>query len=326
MTNSSNARSSSFFALILWGLLMLAVLAAGVGAIVAQLGPRFWPLELASHLHVGYLVVLVAAAALFSIGQRWRSALLAVVLAMPSALTLVPAVVAGHPPISDELPRLNVALINVHSSNRSYGRVIGLLREKQPDVVALLEITDAWLDGLKPLHTQYPHRHTEPREDNFGIALFSRRPVHGVRTQVFGQADLPSIVADLPVAGRMVHIVVTHPLPPVRPVSLELRDQQLMQVADYLGKRRRPYLLLGDLNASPWTPVYADLLDAGSLYSTRTGHGLLPTWPSLGPLALTPIDHVLTSEDFVAARVRTGLNVGSDHQPLLVELALRANP
>ena len=76
------------------------------------------------------------------------------------------------------------------SSNSRHDRVVALLRDEQPDVVLLQEFTRAWRRGLAPVHDIYPHRHAFTREDNFGIALFSRHPLESVETRFFGTAEV----------------------------------------------------------------------------------------------------------------------------------------
>ena len=81
-------------------------------------------------------------------------------------------------------------------------------------------------------------------------------------------------------------------------------------------------MVVGDLNTSPWSPVFHDLLRASGLRDGRAGHGIQPTWPSLFPLLWTPIDHCLVSRGLIVQRFQRGPYVGSDHFPLIVDITL----
>ena len=82
-------------------------------------------------------------------------------------------------------------------------------------------------------------------------------------------------------------------------------------------------MVLGDLNTTPWSARYRALLDDAGLEDTRVGYGLQTSWPSFLPAVLRiPIDHVLVTPDLAAAEREVGPEVGSDHLPVWVELAV----
>ena len=101
-----------------------------------------------------------------------------------------------------------------------------------------------------------------------------------------------------------------------------LRDGQLAELATLVGHQRHPVMLLGDLNASPWSYPFRRLLRDTGLLNSMRGWGVQPTWPApLGPLGI-PIDHVLHSEEIRITRRSTGPWIGSDHLPLIIEFAI----
>ena len=100
-----------------------------------------------------------------------------------------------------------------------------------PDFVVLLEVTPWLLDHLADLADRYPYRAAEPREDNFGIALFSRRPFLRADIVQFSAAGLPSIIAGFAADGRRFTLLGTHPLPPVGAGQAQDRNDQLARLA-----------------------------------------------------------------------------------------------
>ncbi len=82
-------------------------------------------------------------------------------------------------------------------------------------------------------------------------------------------------------------------------------------------------MVLGDLNVTPWSPFFRDLLREGALRNARKGYGLRPTWPTMLPPLLIPVDHCLVSSGVTVHDCRAGRNVGSDHYPLVVDFSLR---
>jgi endonuclease/exonuclease/phosphatase (EEP) superfamily protein YafD len=87
-------------------------------------------------------------------------------------------------------------------------------------------------------------------------------------------------------------------------------------------------IILGDLNASPWSHPFGRLLREGGLVDSTRGFGVQPTWRThFGPVSgmLTwpvqiPIDHCLHSPGFVAVAREIGPACGSNHFPLFVTL------
>ncbi len=302
----------------------LALLACLVwpATLIATLQPRSWPLELATQLHVPYLWALVPAIVLSLSVRRYRLALAHAGFAAASVWFVAPAWFGADEPLPDA-PAFDVVLVNVHTQNRDHDSLLELLRGDPPDLAVILEVNERWMAVLEQLRDVYPHIHAEPRPDNFGIALLARRPWIAVRTHVFGEAFVPSIVARGKFGGREIEIVATHPLPPMRPRTQALRDDQLVQLNGYLRRRTGPLVVAGDLNTSPWSGAFTSLLEGTRLRDARRGHGVLATWPDGRPWPLVPIDYVLVSPELTVADARVGPAIGSDHRPLRVRLQLR---
>jgi len=50
--------------------------------------------------------------------------------------------------------------------------------------------------------------------------------------------------------------------------------------------------------------------------------GMQPTWPTFSPLLEIPLDHLLHTKDVTIVNREIGVDVGSDHYPLIVDLVL----
>ena len=79
---------------------------------------------------------------------------------------------------------------------------------------------------------------------------------------------------------------------------------------------------MGDLNVSPWSAEFRQLLKDSQLRDSTKGFGLQPTWPTHVRLMQIPIDHLLYSSDIKIIDRRVGPNIGSDHYPLIVDLQI----
>ena len=85
----------------------------------------------------------------------------------------------------------------------------------------------------------------------------------------------------------------------------------------------QPVLLMGDLNVTPWSPVFARLLKDGDLRDASGARGLTTTWPANCLWCGVLIDHVLVDPKLAVIGSRVAQDIGSDHRPVVAELAFR---
>lgn len=305
-----------------WNLAQAGTVVVALCTLTVFVGKGWWFLDLYSHFCVQYLACLVLAAAVFAMGRKWRWTAAAGVFAAVN-LALVAPFYLGHSADPGATPGIRVLSLNVRGSNRETERVLRLVEREKPDVLVLMEVTHRWARELEPLRAEYPHGPLSPLEGNFGLAVLSRQEFLACRPVRLGRAELPSVLCRLPVGDQVVTLIATHPLPPVTGRYARLRNQQLLDAAALAAAQLGPVAVVGDLNITPWSPWFRALLREGGLSNARRGHGLRPTWPA-GRLPLRiPIDHCLVSEGLIPGDLRTGPPVGSDHLPLIVDLALR---
>jgi endonuclease/exonuclease/phosphatase (EEP) superfamily protein YafD len=303
---------------LLTGLVVLA-------SVLGYLGPLWWPFENLGVFALQYALALIVAAMVWLVRRRWWASGGLLALALLQAVPVARLSLANTVPAAGTDPeaRLRLVLLNVHTDNREHDRVVRFLAESGADAVLLEEVNDRWVEALRPLHDRYPHRTVEPRADNFGIALFSRRAPVSSRVRYFGDAGVPSIVAQLKLAGGELTLVGTHPVPPVNGQYVGWRNRQVEDMANFCGRATGPLVIAGDLNMTERSPGFRTLLRDGRLHDSRLGFGVHATWPVQLPMFLIPLDHCLVSREVAVLDRRVGPAVGSDHYPVVVDLALR---
>ncbi|MEZ5978123.1 MAG: endonuclease/exonuclease/phosphatase family protein [Planctomycetota bacterium] len=294
------------------------------GATLLAYVPHAWPFELLVHWRVQYVAVLVPAVLVLLAARRfgWSAGL--AVFAVLDGIAVAPLFMGEPDRAPDGTPVVRALLANVNSGNLRADLVGAAIRATDPDVVVLEEVSARWLRDLAPVLAAYPFSETAPRNDNFGIALFSRIEMRRALTTEFGSAGLPTIVASLGPQDASFTLVATHPLPPMGGRMRYLRDEQLRALAEEIPAERGPVVLLGDLNTSPFAPIFREFLATSGLRDSSVGRGHQATWPArFGPFGIA-LDHCLVSDDVVVTRREVGPFVGSDHLPITVEFAIRA--
>jgi endonuclease/exonuclease/phosphatase (EEP) superfamily protein YafD len=219
---------------------------------------------------------------------------------------------------------VRLLLLNVFGENTDFDAVADLVRSERADVVGLTELTPTMADAIAPALARYRARAAEPQTGFFGIGLYgTRKALRRPRIETFAEGARNAAVGILRLGGRRATLVVLHPPFPITPRGAEDRSSQLDAIADAVerGELGPRVAVCGDLNAPSWTATARRLVDAG-LTDTTSGYRLEGTWPSFlpGPLRL-PLDNCLIRGLTLVSR-STGESVGSDHLPLVFELAL----
>jgi endonuclease/exonuclease/phosphatase (EEP) superfamily protein YafD len=306
----------------------LGVIGTGAAVGLGLLGREHWEADLLSHFRVQYVLALLLAGAYFLARRRWF-------LLLP---TLVLLASAGWPVADYFLPRgtgsighdkwqLRVMSLNVEASNNRTDLVSAAIEQANPDVVFLPEATATWADALAPLRKRYRYGTGDGSEGAFSLLLLSQLPVRDAHIIELSDNRWPAIVARICPSEAAdekdcVGFVGIHPPPPMSADLAAQRNAVFQALPAALAARPPgPVLVAGDFNCTPWSPFFADLVAATGLSDSARGFGVWPTWNStLLPLGIS-IDHVLVSNGLVTRNHRVGGDVGSDHFPVIVDLA-----
>lgn len=241
--------------------------------LIGQLGALHWSAELFSHFVPHYAAVFALAA--------W---------------TLWPPVL--EPPDS---AATRLIWYNVNLDNRDARGESARLLAADADILALAEI-QLHDPGWQPLRQHYPHGCVHEENSPFALAVFARAPLAACEVRFI--EDYPYIRATL-ADGRTLY--AAHPPPPINADLARARIAYLRHLADRLATEKSA-LLLGDLNSSPYSQHYRELLRRAGLHTT-TRNGL-PTWLPLG----LNLDHALVRHGQAHSSALPWHT--SDHRPL----------
>jgi endonuclease/exonuclease/phosphatase (EEP) superfamily protein YafD len=306
----------------LTGLLEVASCLSVLLPLFGCLGKHFWVLDLFSHFRLQYTACLVFSAFVYYTLKRRKLALICLL----AACSLFAPFLSYYIP-STKTPSqgaLKLISFNVNTANKRYADVVKFILSQNADVVFLMEVDSEWQAGLRDLDATYPHSMKLARDDNFGIAVFSKHPFIAQRILSFAEADdIPAPEFSLSINGQTVHLTGIHSLPPVGRAYTEARNSMLMQVARKASERKADHvIIMGDFNLTPFSPWFAHILRASGLKDSAVGFGISPTWQRHLPFIAVPIDQVFVSQNLSVLSRRLGDRLGSDHNPLIVEIGL----
>lgn len=301
------------FKMMAWALAIVGVFS------LAPIGP--WWLEYFRHFLVQISVCSGAFAILFILRKNWRwTAALLLLGVMQIGLALLS--LHGPEHVAPQDGDLKMISANVLTSNSDAQTLLDWIVQEDPDLLILLEVNQTWLKNLAPLHAQFPFREDLPRSDNFGISLWSKRPMEA-QSEWIGEVDIPSIRATF-AGDQAFTLFAIHPLPPMNRAMVDSRNRQLAAIGQLAIESDLPVLVAGDLNTTPWSRALRDFKAQTNLHPARTAW--TTTWPVAIPYLGIQIDHVLISECVQVVSCERGPDIGSDHWPLLTRFHVPTLP
>ena len=320
---------------LLTTLLVLSILLMGVvtlTTIATWFAKSNWLADLCANLRIQQMIGLLGLTTFFVLLRRWRLVglgILLLVVHLPAfwTLRLRPA---SNPAIN---PDLIVMTVNVWTPNRKHDLIADQILQSGADIVAVLELGSPLHARLgKELATAYPHRFTFPQDrGNFGIGLYSKYPLADRESFSLNVDSILSLGATVEIRGERYRVLATHPLPPMGASGFKDRNEHLTQLAAKIRAERSPdnveaLIVMGDLNLTPWSPLFGQFEADSQVYRAKRGYGLTPTWYAYAnasfPFGLM-LDHVLASEDLHCFSHQVGDAMGSDHRAVTVGLSRR---
>jgi endonuclease/exonuclease/phosphatase (EEP) superfamily protein YafD len=314
----------------LWVFTAVTLLLLTLTTTLSLFARHHWGADLCANLRTQQVIAIAAIMLVVILYRRWRLLALSAVLMVIHFPWYVSAIVGAAD--ADQPADMVVMVINVLTSNRNFHMIEEQIAEASPDALAVLEIGTPLARTLeKSLATTYPHQICLPQDDgNFGIALYSRHPLLHVERFTLNVASIESIAATISKGEKEYRIVATHPLPPLGTSGFTERNEHLQRLATRVAEFRSQHsdismIVVGDLNLTPWSPLFSDLEATTGLTRAGKGYGVTPTWYAdieVFPMGLV-LDHCLISDDLQCVSHSVGPDFGSDHRAVVVGLKSR---
>jgi vancomycin resistance protein VanJ len=290
-------------------------------------GDRWLPIRLGSFFAPWLFMALAPAlgAALLA-RRRWLARLL-LLLGLVFGVRYAPLLLPRLSLLQAEAgaAELRVMTFNVHYDNHEVAAIAELIREEEPDVIAMQELTrDLAVALQRELAFEYPYVHYDSSAALTG--LFSRYPLspeplppalrYSRRAEVLTPAG--------PVSVWSLHLAV-----PLRQRGWERQREMALALAAALEGEARPVVVMGDFNTTYQTENYRLIAEQLTDVHWSIGRGFGFSFPDVRhytdslpiPYPVIRIDHVLVSQHFAPREIHVApQGYGSDHRPVIATL------
>ena len=294
--------------------------------LAGRLAWNAWPFELITNFPVQLLIV----GALSLLGSALLRARVTIAIA---ALGLVLNGLVVFATISTEVrparlgsPSIAIGHLNAQTRPVDVDRIGAYVRAAKLDVFVVLDPTQRdvpRLTAAAPTYRAYTTGSAPGIHTAFVRAVvLSRIPATEVDHPVdraFGASAVEfTLGGSLPTS-----VVVLGTDSPTTPARAQHRDRALDAAARWSRAHPERRIVMGDLNATPWSPSFQRLLHHGKLFNSLDGFGLQVSWPESNVLLRIPIDHALLGPALAATDRGTGPAFGSQHRSLHVTVVER---
>jgi endonuclease/exonuclease/phosphatase (EEP) superfamily protein YafD len=206
-------------------------------------------------------------------------------------------------------------------SNNELEDVAHHVRKQNADVVVLIELGEHQVDALKKFANEYAC-HAWMADGVAGVAVLSKVPNTTFEIINLAGLGMPAIEANLPANDKCkaMRLLAVHTRSPrLHPMRTHQRDRQLVAVGEWAAaKTGASYAVVGDLNITPWSRPFSQLLRSGKLRDSRWYRGYYGSWPAPLRFFGIPIDHFLASDQCEVLYRDVDPHFGlSDHRPIV---------
>ncbi|MCH9812338.1 MAG: endonuclease/exonuclease/phosphatase family protein [Epsilonproteobacteria bacterium] len=288
-------------------------------SIAGFLGHVHWTFDLFSHFRMQYFILSLLSLVILFVSKNRFFMFIGIITLSLNFYTLYPYYLS-KPQVKSSHVELSLMTHNLLTSNRKYSEVIANVESFKPDILFLAEVNNAWVSHLNRLKKLYPYSMIEAREDNFGVALFSKLPLQ--KSEILFFTGLPSLHVVVEKDGKFIDVIGTHPYPPLGKYGSDRRDKHLEELSHFCNTLHGSKIVMGDLNTSPFSFHFQRLIAQTSLHDSALGFGLVPTWSSTFALLAVKLDYILVSNDISVINHQVGNTAGSDHSMVFATVGM----
>jgi endonuclease/exonuclease/phosphatase (EEP) superfamily protein YafD len=209
-------------------------------------------------------------------------------------------------------PALRLVTFDLGADNDRFDDIADFILGTGADIVLLQEVSCSAAERLIPkLRAAYANAFVSA-DGCAGQALLAKRPWASVGQVITGTRKPLLVSARFQWNSTIFTLTGARIADPLAPAE---QATDIERLRAHLATQGAAQIVAGALNLTPFAWKLAQLESAG--FGQHATY--LATWPAAWPLLL--MDNVLSTDGIASVRVATGPPLGSDHRPLIADIA-----
>lgn len=222
----------------------------------------------------------------------------------------------------------DIIIANVLVTNRESTSFLEIVKQRNPDILLIMEVDDWWTHELQVLKDDYPYYLEYPLDNAYGMALYSRLPMTREEIKFLKHEDVPSFHTEMKLpSGNSFSFRGVHPVAPVPseryPDNIDEKEVALLKIGKLVAGDALPNLVTGDFNDVSWSYTSRMFGKKGNLKNVRIGRGLYNSYNAKSLVFRWPLDHFFVTAEFALVELERLPKFGSDHFPMYARFVLQ---
>lgn len=202
---------------------------------------------------------------------------------------------------------------NVKENNKHIISVAEAALKADADIVSMQELNEVSLQTIDTiLRKKYPYVLSDISIKGFGMAVYSKYPIQQQEVRI--EHDFPMLNGVISINGKGLEFIAATTSTPTNDKDYEKQMKQFKFIASFADSLPEPLIVMGDMNAVPWSEQVKSLLASTKLRDSRKD--LSGTYPAQSPLQI-PIDYIFHSKTLVCEQFTTVGGTTSNHMGIL---------
>lgn len=303
---------------------------ASIAGLIPLGGSAGQMFEVLASLRTQLMIVLLLCMLPAPFSPPWRTKLLAVsgVSLLLNALFVLPVFL----PASTKAEGTNTYLafkvmqMRLDGKKSDVKKVLDAIAKENPEIICIENVTSEWMVKFNEQETEHRYRALFPREDEYGICIYSRVPLKGSKRKSLGANKIPIVLTSIHYDYGWFNLVAARLPDPVDGAGLDKRNAQAEALANVVKGLPGRKIVVGNFNMTPYSMTFGKMKGIADLQDTRQGIGIQPNWhwPSDAELDVYflrfPVDHILINNQVGTKSRKIGADFGATHRPIVAEL------
>ncbi|MBC8046694.1 MAG: endonuclease/exonuclease/phosphatase family protein [Fimbriimonadaceae bacterium] len=287
-------------------------------SLILAFQPDFWIFDAMDALRIPYAIVLTAFTMfVFIRGNKMLATSGAIAL-----LILTPGIwqyfKTGQAPVTETKKEIikkeiqsdfSVVHFNVKENNKNILSVAKTAMESNADILSFQELNQQTLDPINEmLKEKYPYNMSDLSIKGYGMAIYSKYPI--TDTKVIVQHNFPLLTGKVNIGENTFQFISATVSSPKNEKGFEEQKKQFKVIGAYADSVKLPLVVMGDMNAVPWSEEIETFTKETKLKDSRKD--LASTFPS-NSIIQVPIDYIFHSTDLNCVDFGTLKQTSSNH-------------